>query len=95
MELWPWLNRHEEHTGFRRITLEEEVMEGEVVKDFLDRMGERHRVFREVIFDRQTQELSRQVTVIYNDMLLELAEGLDTILHDGDKLSFMPAFAGG
>jgi molybdopterin converting factor small subunit len=95
LELWPWLSRHEEHTGFRRITLEEEVGEGEAVKDFLGRMWERHRAFREVIFDRRTQELSRQVTVIYNDMLLELAGGLDTVLHDGDKLSFLPAFAGG
>ncbi|MDP6099870.1 MAG: MoaD/ThiS family protein [Dehalococcoidia bacterium] len=95
VELWPWLSHQEEHTGFRRITLEEEVGGAEAVKDFLGRMCERHRVFREVIFDRQTQELSRQVTVIYNDRLLELVDGLNTVLHDGDKLRFLPAFAGG
>ncbi len=95
LEIWPWLSRHEEPTGFRRIILEEEVGEGETVRDFLSRMAEAHRVFREVIFNPQSKELSRQVTVIYNDRLLELAAGLDTALQDGDRLSFLPAFAGG
>jgi molybdopterin converting factor small subunit len=95
LEIWPWLSRHEEPAGFRRLILEEDVREGEPLRDFLNRMGEGHRVFREVIFDPQSQQLSRQVTVIYNERLLELAEGLDTLLHDGDRLSFLPAFAGG
>lgn len=95
LEIWPWLGHHEEHTGFHRLVLEEEVAEGETLRDFLNRMGEGHRVFREVIFDPRSQELSRQVTVIYNERLLELAEGLDTKLRDGDRLSFLPAFAGG
>lgn len=95
LEIWPWLSRHEEPTGFHRIILEEEVREGETVRDFLSRMAEGRRVFREVIFNPQSQELSRQVTVIYNERLLELAGGLDTSLQDGDRLSFLPAFAGG
>lgn len=95
LEIWPWLSGHEEPAGFRRLILEEEVTEGETLRDFLSRIGEGHRVFREVIFDPRSQELSRQVTVIYNERLLELAEGLDTKLQDGDRLSFLPAFAGG
>ncbi|MEE9201962.1 MAG: MoaD/ThiS family protein [Dehalococcoidia bacterium] len=95
LEIWPWLSRHQETTGFGRLVLEEDVRDGETLRDFLHRMGEGHRVFREVIFDPRSQQLSRQVTVIYNERLLELAEGLDTLLHDGDRLSFLPAFAGG
>ena len=95
LEIWPWLSRHENATGFRRLVLEEEARDGESLRGFLNRMAEKHRGFGEVIFDRQAQELSRQVTVIYNERLLELAGGLDAPLRDGDSLSFVPAFAGG
>ena len=95
LEVMGWLSERHTPPGSGTLVLKEEIREAESVQALLNRLSRLYPVFRECIFDGKAQELAGQVTVIYNGRLLDLAEGLNTKLKDGDTLLFVPAFAGG
>ncbi len=95
LEILAWLSGQMSSPSSERLILEEEVKEGETVKDLLNRLAAQHQVFREFVFDVKAQELTSVVSVIYNGRLLELVQGIQTPLKDGDNLMFLPAFSGG
>lgn len=95
LQVMAWLSSPGGPQGSRPLVLEEEIGEAESMQTLLNRLARLYPVFREHIFDVEAQELTGRVTVIYNGRLLELAEGLSTRLKDGDRLIFLPAFAGG
>ena len=51
--------------------------------------------FGELVFDAKSKSLSAKVAVFYNGQHLELANGLDTTLKDGDVLTLLPPIEGG
>ena len=95
LEVMAWLSGSMGSPGSERLVLEEPVGEGDTVRDLLNRLAARHQVFREFVFDVNTQELTSLVSVVYNGRLLELVQGVRTPLKDGDNLLFLPAFSGG
>lgn len=68
---------------------------GESVRDVLAQMAITHPRFGELVFDANTKRLSSKVAVFYNGQHLELANGLDTVLKDGDVLTLLPPIEGG
>jgi molybdopterin converting factor small subunit len=95
LEVLPWATRAFDSSSTKRLVLEEEVQEGERVGDLFVRLASKYQGFGQIAFDPVARRLSGQVSVIYNGRLLELVEGLDTKLKDGDTLLLLPAFVGG
>ena len=78
-----------------RIDTELEVKAGETVRALFDRLAAGNPVFAEYVFDRDSQDLTGRVSVFFNDRVLELVQGLDTKMRDGDTILLVPAYAGG
>jgi molybdopterin synthase sulfur carrier subunit len=90
-----WLSRT--FTSFESSSREwdEEVEAGTTVRDLFDRLAAENPDFARHVFDRSTRQLMGHVNVIFNDRILELVNGLDTEINDGDTLTLLPAYAGG
>ena len=65
------------------------------VREVLGQMATAHPRFGELVFDAQTKKLSAKVAVFYNGQHLEFANGLNTVLKDGDVLTLLPPIEGG
>ena len=65
------------------------------VLDLLNRLCSRYRHFDQVVFDRRTQKLTGHVAIFLNDRSLDLMDGLETRLANGDALTLVPAIEGG
>ncbi len=81
-------------------TGEEDISGGESpghfsVKDLLNRLGTRYRRFDQLVFDADGQQLTGQVVIFLNGRNLELIDGLETKLRDGDTVTFIPFIEGG
>ena len=72
-----------------------EIGEGGSVRSLLNRLGDRHHRFRQIVFDSTAQRLSGRVVIFLNGRDLELVDGLETKLNDGDALTLVPFIEGG
>lgn len=95
LEVVPWLTRAFGVTGPGRLVKEEEVDAGATVRDLFDRLATQYQGFAELVFDRDSRELTGLVSVIFNDRVIELHGGLDATVADGDTIILLPAYAGG
>jgi molybdopterin synthase sulfur carrier subunit len=83
-------------SGSGRLTLEEEVGEGEQVSHLLHRLADRYgEGFREALFHAETGQIRQHLNVLVNGQSLAFMQGVETELRDGDELVFLPAYAGG
>ncbi|MDP2729428.1 MAG: MoaD/ThiS family protein [Dehalococcoidales bacterium] len=64
------------------------------VRDLLNRLGNSYKHF-DYLFDIDTQKLSGKVNIFFNGCDLELLDGLETRLSDGDTLTFVWVIPGG
>lgn len=76
------------------VVLEEPLEEGESLRHLLTRLAPRFDHFPENLFDPETQSLSSEVTLVFNNHV-DLPQGMDTKLKDGDRVLFLPILAGG
>lgn len=65
------------------------------VRDLLNRLGAKYQRFGQIVFDINTQKLTGKVVIFFNGRALELVNGLETELNDGDTLTFVPLIEGG
>ena len=72
-----------------------EVEAGTTVRDLFDSLAAKSEHFAQYVFDRDRQDLTGRVVVVINDRILELVQGLDTKIQDGDTILLVPAYAGG
>jgi len=77
------------------LILEQEIKDGNTVKELLMRVAAAYPRFSQTVFDIKSQKLSSGVRIFYNDCQLELVNGLETKLNDHDALIFVPVIAGG
>jgi molybdopterin converting factor small subunit len=76
------------------VILEEALEDEESLRHLLTRLSGRFDHFSENLFDPGTQSLSSEVTLIFNSHI-DLPQGMDTKLKDGDRVLFLPILAGG
>ncbi len=95
LEVLSWLSPRLGAQQAGRTSLQEEVAEGETVRDLLSRLASKYPDFINLVFDSQTGQLTHHVNLVLNSRLIELLQGLDTRLRDGDALLFLPAYSGG
>ena len=74
---------------------DQEIEGGNSVRELLNRLGARYQRFGQMVFDINTQKLTDRVAIFFNGRALELVNGLETKLKDGDTLTFVPFIEGG
>lgn len=77
------------------LLLEEEVVEGSSLASLLSCLSAQNQLFARTVYDPEEGHLSEHVMLILNDRHVDLLEGLETKLGDGDTLLLLPAFSGG
>jgi len=95
VEIVPWLPTLFGAKQSTRLVLEEEMRDGSTVRDLVKQLGERYPEFGKLAFDPETQDLTTHVNVVVNDRLLELLDGINTRVQEGDTVLLIPAYAGG
>lgn len=95
LEILPWAKRPFENRSTGRLVLNEEIKQGDSVGDLFTMLASKYPWFGETVFDGSGPRLRGHISVIHNDILLELARGLATELKDGDTLTLVHALAGG
>ena len=76
------------------LIVEEPLEEGESLRSLLTRLAGRIGPFAEAVFDPRTQSLSSEVSLLLNNHI-DLPQGMDTKLKEGDRILFLPILAGG
>ncbi len=77
------------------IISEQETGGDKSVRALLNRLAVKYQCFGETVFDSNTQKLTGRVIIFYNGRDLELLDGLEAKLSDGDILTFIPFIVGG
>ena len=95
VEVIPWLTDYVDVKVSGRASWQEEMPTGSTVRDLLFQLHARHPKLAATTYDRDGRELTGHVNLIFNDRLLELAGGLDAVLTEHDRLTLVPAYAGG
>ncbi|MFH0769268.1 MAG: MoaD/ThiS family protein [Chloroflexota bacterium] len=96
LEILSWLTEKLgiEETSYK-VTLDQEIEEDNTVRDILNRLATKYKPFGQVVFDVKAQKLTDTVSIFFNGRNLELANGLETKLSDGDTITFAPPIVGG
>ena len=76
------------------VILEEPLEDEESLRHLLTRLSGRFNHFSENLFDPETQSLSSEVSLLINNHI-NLPQGMDTKLKNGDRVLFLPILAGG
>ena len=76
-------------------TLQESFQEGETLGDLLNRLTSKLPSFGMVIFDSENQCLYPQVNFIFRDKAGDPIRDFHHKLNDGDRIVFLPIYAGG
>ncbi len=80
-----------EITGTSRIE-----MDVENIRDLLQKLKSKYgRPFEDTVIDPETQELKRFFSCMVNGKRIELLDGYDTSLQDGDAVALFPPVGGG
>ena len=65
------------------------------VRNLLGELAAKYPRFNELFFDSASRKLNGRITIFCNSVRLELQNGLDTKLKDGDIVTLMPPIEGG
>ncbi len=76
-------------------SFEQAIEAGKTVKHLLNQLADKYPRFAETVYDARIQKLAESVSIYFNGRHLELANGLETRLSEGDILVFLPVIAGG
>ncbi len=95
LEMIPPIARMLDANASGWLLIEEEIGVGSTVGDLLASLALSYPEFRKAVFDPDTGEISEQVNIILNNLLLPLSEVTRTGINDGDNLMFLPVYSGG
>lgn len=71
-------------------------MQADDIRGLLQELRRRYgRAFEETVIDQSTQELKRFFSCMINGKRIELLDGYDTRLQDGDAVALFPPVGGG
>lgn len=94
IELLSWLADTTETNSDSEVP-EEDLCDCRTVKELLVQLARAYPRFAKSVFDIRDLSLNAAVAIFVNGRQIELENGLETILKDGDSLVFVPLLAGG
>lgn len=65
------------------------------IGELLENILKEHEELEEEIFKSETRELKDFITILVNGERIELLDGMETKLNDGDRIVILPPAAGG
>jgi len=71
-----------------------QMEEGNTIIDLLNKLVAEYKPARDVLFNTEGR-LHGYVRIIINGRFMEFLDGLETKLHNGDKVMLLPSYAGG
>ena len=71
------------------------ALEGESLPGMVSRLAGEDGLFWKTIFDEKTQGVASNVLVILNGRVVNPYDRAETVLQEGDELTFLPMFDGG
>lgn len=77
------------------VILEASIEVDNTVRDLFNQLAIKYPHFGEVVFEVKVQKLNGGVNIFLNSRLLEIFNGLETKLNDGDILTLVPTIVGG
>ena len=77
------------------VILEVIVESGETVRDLFSQLAIKYPRFGQVVFEQKARKLNERVNIFLDGRLLEIFNGLETKLKDGDILTLVPTIEGG
>ncbi len=95
LRVFSWLSTALGVEDSTSLVTEVEVEAEITVRQLFNRLATERQDFATYVFDRDQQDLTGRVSVFINDRILELVQGLDTEIEDGDTITLVPAYAGG
>jgi molybdopterin converting factor small subunit len=95
LEVLSWLTPAFETDQRARLKLEQEVESGATMRDLFKQLADQFPKLQGLIYDPDDGALTGQVSIIFNNRVLELAGGLDAKIQNGDSVVLLPAYAGG
>ena len=96
LEFLSWLadTLRDERTG-KDISMEIDAGDNTTVRDIVREFAVKYPRFGEITWDVRNQKLSGKVAIFCNSRHIEMVNGLDTKLRNGDVLTFLPSLEGG
>lgn len=94
VEVGYWLSERMVWGQRRRPLLEEDVEEGQTLRDLLDGLAAKNSGLGEVVCDRQGREPCLWVRIVYDGRLTRWKDESATALAGGDRIGFHPIYAG-
>lgn len=95
LEITPSLAGIMNTSGSAWFILEEKLEEGASVGDLFTRLALKYPEFRKAVFEPDTGEVSDEVLVVLNDVLLQSPGVSATKLRNGDTIILTPVYSGG
>jgi len=93
VEVVPWLTDYFGHGGQGRFRVDESVGPGTTILGLLRVLGQEYPLFGQAAF--RGEELSGHVSVMLNGRWLQPSYNLEHELKSNDRITLLPAFAGG
>jgi molybdopterin converting factor small subunit len=90
-----WMSDRLGWTGPEPMIIEEPLIKEDTLYSVLKRLASKMRDFPESVFDPKTHSLSSEVTIVLNDTVQNMSDGIGIKLKEGDHILFLPILAGG
>jgi len=89
-----FLGASQNDVGIREISLSLEGLSNlkDLLKELSKKIGPK---FNTYIFDPSTGKMNKNITIIINGRHYTTLDGLETVLRNGDEISFFPPIGGG
>ncbi|MDP2718475.1 MAG: MoaD/ThiS family protein [Dehalococcoidia bacterium] len=98
IEIYPWLTSYLAAKGQKKgggVILEQEIEEGENIGTLLRKLAAREKKLGPHLYDPESGRLTDQVGIVLNNRFIDLLDGPDTVLKDGDTVTLSQAWCGG